>query len=59
LLNDSRTIRDGLHHLGIPHEYREHPGGHDWDYWDAHVRDALAFHAKALRLPPTAAAPPA
>ena len=36
----------------MPHEYREFPGAHDWDYWDEHVRDALAFHAKVLGIGP-------
>ena len=25
----------------IPHEYREHPGGHDWTFWDAQVKEFL------------------
>lgn len=50
LLGDSRAVRDGLKQLGISHDYAEHPGGHDWDYWDAHVREAIAFHAKVLRI---------
>lgn len=58
LLGDSRAVHDELQRLGIPHDYREHPGAHDWDYWDAHVRDALAFHAKVLRIAPTPAAEP-
>ena len=32
----------------MPHEYCEVPSGHDWGYWDAHVPDALAFHAAVL-----------
>jgi S-formylglutathione hydrolase FrmB len=44
LLDDNRTFHRELTRIGVPHEYREFPGGHDWDYWDAHVRDALAFH---------------
>jgi S-formylglutathione hydrolase FrmB len=32
----------------VPHEYETFPGAHTWDYWDLHVRDALAFHAKVL-----------
>ena len=46
------------HRLGIVHEYREHPGAHDWDYWDRRVPDALAFHAKVLRLETVAAPTP-
>jgi S-formylglutathione hydrolase FrmB len=50
LLDDNRTFRRGLDRIGVPHEYREFPGAHTWDYWDEHVRDALAFHAEALGL---------
>jgi len=39
-----------LEDMRVPHEYREFPGRHDWDYWDLHVLDALAFHARALGL---------
>ena len=34
----------------IPHEYQEFPGGHNWAYWDDHVRQAIAFHVKNLQL---------
>jgi len=52
LLADSRAVHKALTRLGIAHEYREFPGAHDWDYWDVHVRDALAFHAKVLGIAP-------
>jgi S-formylglutathione hydrolase FrmB len=58
LLGDSRMVRDRLEKLGVAHEYAEHPGGHDWDYWNAHIRDALAFHAKVLRIRKTEGAEP-
>ena len=48
----NRAFHAHLDTLGIPHTYREHNGTHDWQYWSAHVREALAFHAKALRLHP-------
>jgi putative tributyrin esterase len=48
LLEDNRAFHASLEKLGIPHEYEEFPGGHEWDYWDQHVRDALAFHTRAL-----------
>jgi putative tributyrin esterase len=25
----------------VPHEYREHPGGHTWAFWDNHLREFL------------------
>lgn len=51
LLDNNRAVRRELRRLGIPHEYREHPGAHTWDYWDCYVRDALDFHANVLGLP--------
>ena len=50
LLEHNRTYHQELTKLKIDHEYREFPGSHSWDYWDEHVRDAIAFHAKNLRL---------
>lgn len=50
LLGQNRAFRDHLVKLGVVHEYEEFPGGHDWAYWDLHVRDAIAFHAKNLQL---------
>ncbi len=37
-------------HAALPfeHEYAEYPGSHTWAYWDEHVREALAFHARAM-----------
>ncbi len=26
----------------VPHEYRQHPGGHTWEFWDTHAREFLA-----------------
>ncbi len=50
LLKQSRKFHEHLEKSCIPHEYREFPGGHNWDYWDKHVQDALAFHIKNLKL---------
>ena len=50
LVEDNRRFHQFLVEQNIPHEYAEFLGGHDWDYWDLHVREALAFHAKALNL---------
>ena len=50
LLDDNREFHERLEDLGIPHEYDEYPGGHNWDYWDWHVNGAILFHMKNLRI---------
>jgi putative tributyrin esterase len=50
LIEDNRDVVDRLKKLGIPHTYREHPGTHTWEYWDTHVKDAIAFHKKAMKV---------
>lgn len=48
LLEANRVFHAHLESLEIAHEYEEFPGAHTWDYWDLHVRKAIAFHRKAL-----------
>jgi S-formylglutathione hydrolase FrmB len=50
LVEDNRLFHRELERVGVPHDYREFPGAHTWDYWDEHVKDALEFHLRALRL---------
>jgi len=50
LLEDNRAAHAALTKARVPHSYREFPGAHDWDYWDLHIREALAFHAVNLGL---------
>jgi len=50
LLEDNRRFHAELEKIGVPHTYREFPGAHTWDYWETHVKDAIDFHAKSLRL---------
>lgn len=45
LLTGNRRYHRFLESIGYRHEYHEYPGDHTWEYWDAHVRDAIAFHA--------------
>ncbi|GAC1400393.1 MAG: alpha/beta hydrolase family protein [Chloroflexota bacterium] len=54
LIEHNRRFHAHLDRLGISHEYAEFPGAHDWAYWDEHVRDALAFHMRALDPRPAA-----
>lgn len=48
LIEDNRAFHSHLAALGIPHEYAEHAGGHDWAYWDTHIQDTLAFVARLM-----------
>jgi S-formylglutathione hydrolase FrmB len=50
LIDDNRAFHRELEKLQVAHEYREFPGAHDWDYWETHVQDAIAFHSRALKL---------
>jgi S-formylglutathione hydrolase FrmB len=49
LIHDNRALHTKLDALRVPHEYEEFPGGHNWDYWDVHVQEALAFQSKHLK----------
>ena len=48
LLADNRVLHDKLTTIGVAHEYAEFPGAHNWEYWDQHVQDALAFHHRNM-----------
>jgi S-formylglutathione hydrolase FrmB len=50
LLEDNRAFHAHLEKLGYPHEYLEAPGAHEWGYWDLHVQEAIAFHARHLKI---------
>lgn len=39
-----------LETLDFAHTYLRFKGEHNWDYWNAHLAGALAFHAKAMGL---------
>jgi S-formylglutathione hydrolase FrmB len=52
LLDQNRAFHRQLAELNIKHEYEEFPGAHTWDYWDLHVQEAIAFHARHLKLKP-------
>ncbi len=51
LLEYNRKLDSYLTRIGVAHHYAEHPGAHTWDYWDLHVREALAQHAEVLEIP--------
>ncbi|MCC6239071.1 MAG: esterase family protein [Phycisphaerales bacterium] len=51
-IEHNREFHHQLTKMGVPHEYEEYSGQHDWDYWDRHIPSAIAFHARNLKLKP-------
>lgn len=43
LLTANRTLHQQLVNLGIKHRYDEYSGGHDWSYWQEHIKESLLF----------------
>lgn len=50
LLQDNRLFHAHLKKIRYPHEYREHPGSHNWQYWDLHIGESIAFIIKHLNI---------
>ena len=50
LLEHNRRFHEHLQGLNIEHCYAEYDGGHEWDFWDEHVHEALAQHAEVFGL---------
>ncbi len=44
----NRKMHGHFARIGLEHHYAVYPGGHEWDYWDLHAREALAWHARVL-----------
>ncbi len=49
LFQNNRDLMSLLVEKKIPHEYRQHPGGHDWVFWDDQVREFLDMAARRLK----------
>ena len=50
-LISNRAFHAHLQSIGYEHEYAEYPGGHTWEYWDEHVKDAIDFIVRTLGWP--------
>ncbi|MGB6625043.1 MAG: alpha/beta hydrolase family protein [Candidatus Acidiferrales bacterium] len=48
----AQALDDVLKSQRIPHEFHLYPGGHNWQYFAAHLPAALQFHSRALGLGP-------
>lgn len=44
-LATNRELAEILLAKKIPHQYRQLPGGHNWEYWDQQVREILRLYA--------------
>lgn len=42
-LKPNREFHAHLERLGVPHDYHEAPGIHDWLFWDTHIQEALEW----------------
>lgn len=51
LFSTSRSYADLLVERKIPHEFRQLPGSHSWQYWDQQVREILNLAATRLSPP--------
>lgn len=49
LIANNRDFLAALVAKKVPHEYREHPGGHDWNFWDDQVREFLMVADRILK----------
>lgn len=51
LLASNRAFHAHLDKLGIAHEYAEHAGGHNWQYWRDHFGETLDFVLRHVHTP--------
>ncbi|MEQ1604838.1 MAG: alpha/beta hydrolase family protein [Pyrinomonadaceae bacterium] len=49
LIQNNREFLALLNEKKVPHEYREHPGVHDWVFWDDQVREFLDLVDRRLK----------
>ncbi|MDX6289090.1 MAG: putative tributyrin esterase [Blastocatellia bacterium] len=50
-VNANRELSQLFLEKKVPHEYRELPGNHSWEYWDQQVQEVLQIAAKQMRMP--------
>ena len=43
LIEPNRQLHQQLEEAGIPHQYEEFSGGHEWPYWQTHVEKTFRF----------------
>lgn len=48
LIDYNRSLHSDMNRLGIHHHYQEFPGGHEWPYWQEHIKKSLTFFDSVL-----------
>ncbi|WP_157208975.1 alpha/beta hydrolase [Mariniflexile maritimum] len=48
LIEGNRKLHQQLTDLNIEHIYKEHPGKHEWPYWEAHIKETIQFFNNIL-----------
>ncbi len=48
LIDANRDLHLKLTKANIKHIYKEYPGGHEWAYWEKHIKNSLFFFAENL-----------
>lgn len=43
LLKGNRALHLAMQEMRLPHIYEEFSGGHEWSYWENHLKDTLRF----------------
>jgi len=49
LIEHNRALAHALREAGVSFEYAEHPGGHEWPYWQEHIAESFKFFDQVLR----------
>ena len=49
LIQNNRDFMAVLMEKKVPHEYRQHPGVHNWVFWDDQIREFLAIADRRLK----------
>ena len=49
LIEENRALHNELIQNDIEHEYEEFSGGHEWSYWQEHIKDSLRFFQTVVK----------
>ncbi|NRB51816.1 MAG: esterase family protein [Saprospiraceae bacterium] len=49
LIHANRSLHQEMTAADIPHHYQEYPGGHEWPYWQEHVRKTFLFFDQQIK----------